>query len=139
MKAAQGYTLYKGKWITAEEKAERDAEASASAEQQSWLRRLAILRQALLSGSEAQGPRRRGPGPGDPRGGGRQSDRADIRQRSTIPSLRKLAAQVLAGIPGPEASAALVNRLLAEADDEVRTATHGGTGEVEGDRTSSRG
>lgn len=122
MKAAQGFVLYKGKWITPEEKAEHDAEASASAEQQSWMRRLAILRQGLLSGiesrtrdAEAQLMAIREPAAVNPvvRTFGGDSD----------PAFRKLAARVLVGIPGPEASSALVNRLLAEGDDDVRAAT----------------
>ncbi len=122
LKAAQGYILYRGKWITAEEKAERDAEASAGAEQQSWLRRLAILRQGLLSGTES-------------RAGDAEAQLLAIRESAAVgpvvrtfgndpePALRKLAARVLVVIPGPEASAALVARLLAEGDEVVREST----------------
>jgi hypothetical protein len=122
VKIAQGYTLYKGRWITPEEKAERDSEATATAEQQSWIRRLGILRQAITGTVEA-------------RARDAENQLLEIREAGAVrpivrvfgvdedPSLRKLAARALAGIPGPEASAALVARLLAESDDDVRAAT----------------
>ena len=122
LKAEQGYILYRGKWITPEEKVQRDAEESATAEQQSWMRRLAIIRQAIVSGIES-------------RGHDAEAQLLAIRETAAVnpivrtfgndpdPSLRKLAARALVSIPGPEASAALVARLLAEADEEVRTAT----------------
>ena len=119
LKSAQGYTLYKGKWLTPEEKEQRDAEASATAEQQSWVRRLAILKQAMLGSNEA-------------RSRDAEVQILAIREVAAIgpivrtfgvdedPTLRKLAARVLSSIPGPEASAALVGRLLAEPADDVR-------------------
>ncbi len=121
VKVAQGYTLYKGRWITPEEKAERDSEATATAEQQSWMRRLEILRQAIVGTVES-------------RARDAENQLLAIRETAAVkpmsrvfgtdadPSLRKLAARGLAGIPGPEASAALVARLLAESDDDVRGA-----------------
>ncbi len=122
VKIAQGYTLYKGRWITPEEKAEHDSEASATAEQQSWVRRLRILRQAIAGTVEG-------------RARDAENQLLEIRDAAAVrpiirvfgtdddPSLRKLAARALGGIPGQEASAALVARLLAESDDDVRTAT----------------
>jgi hypothetical protein len=122
MRIAQGYTLYRGRWITPEEKAEHDSEATATAEQQSWVRRLGILRQAITGTAE-----------GRARDAVNQlmeiRDTAAVRPIARVfgadvdPSLRKLAARALSGIPGPEASSALVGRLLAESDDAVRTAT----------------
>jgi hypothetical protein len=121
LKAAQGYVLYKGRWITPEQKAEYDAEAEASAEQQSWMRRLAILRRAILEDES--------------RAKTAEMQLLAIRDPSAVnpivktfgndpePSLRKLGARALSGIPGPEASAALVSRLLAESDEDVRAAT----------------
>ena len=121
LKLAQGYTLYKGRWITPEEKTERDSEATATAEQQSWMRRLEIIRQAITGTVES-------------RARDAENQLLAIRETAAVkpmarvfgtdpnPSLRKLAARGLAGIPGPEASAALVARLLAESDDEVRGA-----------------
>lgn len=122
LKAAQGFILYRGKWITPEEKAQKDAEATASAEQQSWMRRLSGLRQAILGGGESKGR-------------DAEAQLLAIREAEAVhpivrtfgndaePALRKLGARVLSGIPGPEASAALVARLLAEADEDVRTTT----------------
>jgi hypothetical protein len=119
LKSAQGYTLYKGKWLTPEEKEQRDAEASVTAEQQSWMRRLAILKQAIVGGSET-------------RARDAETQLLAVHEVSAItpvvrtfgvdedPSLRKLAARVLATIPGPEASSALVGRFLAEPSDDVR-------------------
>lgn len=109
-------------WITLEEKAEHDSEATATAEQQSWFRRLGILRQAIVGTVEG-------------RARDAENQLLEIRDAAAVrpvvrvfgvdedPSLRKLAARALVGIPGPEASAALVARLLAESDDGVRTAT----------------
>jgi hypothetical protein len=119
LKTAQGYTLYKGKWLTPEEKEQRDTEASATAEQQSWMRRLAILKQAIVGGSEA-------------RARDAETQLLAVHEVAAVspvvrtfgvdedPALRKLGARVLASIPGPESSAALVGRLLAEPNDEVR-------------------
>ena len=50
LSAIQGLVKYKGRWISAEEKAKRDAEDKALAEQASWVRRIKILRQAIVNG-----------------------------------------------------------------------------------------
>jgi hypothetical protein len=122
VKLAQGYTLYKGRWITPEEKAQHDADATASAEQQSWVRRLIILRQGIASGVES-------------RARDAETQLLAIRDPVAVnpivrvfgndqdPTLRKLGARALAGIPGPGASAALTARLLAESEQDVRAAT----------------
>jgi hypothetical protein len=119
LKLAQGYVLYRGKWITPEEKGRRDAEAAQTVEQQSWVRRLTQLRQALLSESAAQSR-------------SAESQLLAIRETAAVsavarilgrdenPAVRKLALRVLGAIPGPEASGALVDRLLAEDDQDVR-------------------
>ena len=122
LKAAQGFIYFKGKWISPEEKAERDAEASVTAEQQSWMRRLAILKQAMINGPEE-------------RSRTAESQLLGIREPAAArpvartfgndgdPAMRKLAARVLAVIPGPESSALLVVRFLDEAEPGVREAT----------------
>jgi hypothetical protein len=122
MKAAQGFIYFKGKWITPEEKEQRDAEASATAEQQSWMRRLAILKQALSIGPEA-------------RSRTAEAQLLDIHDPAAVrpvirtfgidddPTLRKLAAKILGSIAGPDASSALVGRLLSENESDVREAT----------------
>ena len=124
LRQAQGYVLVKGKWLSPEEK-RKDAEAAQTAEHQSWLRKLSLLRQHLLSSSQAQS----------------QSAEAQLlalKEPAAVnavvrvfandetPALRKLGVQILTGIPGPEAAAALVDRLLAETDDEVRQRTMDG-------------
>jgi hypothetical protein len=122
LRVAQGYVQYRGKWITPDEKARKDAEAAQAVEQQSWLRKLGQLRQNLLSDSEAQSR-------------SAETQLLAIREPAAIsavvrlfandenPALRKMGVRVLGGIPGPEASAAIVDRLLAEADDDVRQRT----------------
>jgi len=122
LKAAQGYILYKGRWITPEEKDQRDAEATVTADQQSWMKRLGILRQAIANGPEARAIEA-------------EAQLMQIREAAAVrpilrtfgsdedPALRKVAARALGAIPGPESAAGLVARLLAEPDDEVRQAT----------------
>ncbi len=122
LKVAQGYLLYKGKWITPEEKEQRDAETAVTAEQQSWMRRLAILKQAIVNGPEARSQTA-------------EAQLFEIHEVAAVrpiirtfgtdedPTLRKLGAKALGAIPGPEASAALVARLLSEPETDVREAT----------------
>src|SRR5262249_51241482 len=52
LSAAQGLVKFKGRWITAEEKSKRESEAQTTATQASWVRRLRLLRQALINGPE---------------------------------------------------------------------------------------
>src|SRR5579885_848938 len=47
--AAQGLVKYKGRWVTPEEKAKLEDGEKLSASQGSWLRRIRLLRQALIS------------------------------------------------------------------------------------------
>ena len=49
--AAQGLVKYKGRWVTAEEKTKRENVEQTTASQVSWLRRIKLLRQAILNGS----------------------------------------------------------------------------------------
>jgi hypothetical protein len=118
---AQGLVKYKGRWISADEKTKREGEAQLSAAQAVWMRRLKLLRQAILNGpndrrreaesqlmsihdADAVGPLMRTFGPGEP-------------------PRRTLLALVLSGIPGPASTSALVRRILDESDAEVRSVT----------------
>jgi hypothetical protein len=119
LSAIQGLVKYKGRWISTEEKAKRQAGEEVAANQVAWIRRIKILRQAIINGpddrrreaeaqlmaiheAEAVGPLLRVLGNDDE------------------PGQRILAAQVLARIPGKEASAALVKQILAEPTEQVR-------------------
>ena len=119
--AAQGLVKYKGRWITPEEKAKREAAERISAAQGSWLRRIRLLRQALESGTA---DRRREA----------EAQLMAIRDPDAVVPLvrvfgrdeapwRILLALVLSTIGGPESTAALVQRVLDEADSEVRAIT----------------
>jgi hypothetical protein len=118
LRAAQGLVRYKGQWMSAEEKEQREAAAASSAELASWVRRLKLLRQALLSGPEDRK---------------RDAERQlmEIRDPAAVtplvqvlggegPAVRVLLDHVLDQIPGPEAAAALVKHVLFETDSDVR-------------------
>jgi hypothetical protein len=118
LSAVQGLVKYKGRWISTEEKAKRQAEEEASATQTSWVRRIKILRQAIVNGPEN---RRREA----------EAQLMAIRDVEAIvpllrvlgndePAQRILLAQILTAIPGKEATAALVKQVLAEPDAAVR-------------------
>jgi hypothetical protein len=121
LRAAQGLVKYKGKWITPEEKAEREASASVSAEQASWVRRLRQLRQAVVNAPEERAREA-------------ESQLLEIRDPvavkpllrvfgEDVDPLRALLDRVLGVIPGPESAGALVTRILYEPVDEVRKGT----------------
>jgi hypothetical protein len=118
VKAVQGLVKYKGKWVTEEERTQRDENAQVSASQMSWLRRIKLLRQALQSGTtdrqreaenelmqitdpEAVAPLVKVLGKDEPQG-------------------RMFLAHALGGIAGKESAKALVNMLLMEPENEVR-------------------
>ena len=52
LSAIQGLVKYKGRWISTEEKAKRQAEEEVAATQAAWIRRIKILRQAIVNGPE---------------------------------------------------------------------------------------
>jgi hypothetical protein len=119
--AAQGLVKYKGRWVTPEEKTKLEDGEKLSAAQGSWLRRIRMLKQALMNGSA---DRRREA----------ESQLMAIRDSDAVRPLvrvfgqdeaprRILLALVLSAIAGPEATAALVQRVLDEPDSEVRTVT----------------
>ncbi len=121
LSAAQGLVKYKGRWVTAEEKTKREDADKITAAQGSWLRRLRILRQAIVTGS-AERKREA------------ESQLMAIRDVDAVVPLmrvfardeaprRILLAMVLATIKGSEATAALVQRVLDEPDAEVRSIT----------------
>ncbi len=121
LSAAQGLVKFKGRWITAEEKSKREAEAQTTAVQTTWTRRIKLLRQALIHGPD---DRRREA----------ESQLMAIRDPEAVtplvrvfgqddPPRRILLALVLSSIAGREATAALVRRILDEPDAEVRSVT----------------
>lgn len=123
VREAQGLVRYKGKWISQQERDRREVEAASAAEQASWARRIRLLRQAVVFGPE---DRRREA----------ESHLMEIRDPIAVDPLvrvlgndasplRILLDHVLGLIPGPEAAAALVTRILGEADPDVRHVTLG--------------
>jgi hypothetical protein len=118
LRQAQGLVRHKGKWITPEEKAERDKETESAAEQSSWTKRVRLWRDALTYGAD---DRRREA----------EAQLLSLRDPAAVaslvkvlgddqPAMRSLLAKTLGGIPGPEAASALVHRLLAEDEADVR-------------------
>lgn len=121
LREAQGLVRYKGQWISKQEKENREAKAANGAEQASWVRRLKLLRQSLASGPD---DRRREA----------EMQLMEIRDPVAVTPLvqvlgdgseplRTLLDHILALIPGPEATAALVSHILAETDFDVRHVT----------------
>ncbi len=114
LNAVQGLVKYKGRWISTEERAKHQAEEEAAATQTSWIRRIKILRQAIVNGPE---DRRREA----------ETQLMAIREAEAVmpllrvfgndePELRILLAHVLSKIPGKEATAGLVKQMLGGAD-----------------------
>ena len=119
LNARQGLVKYKGRWISAEQKAKHDAEDKLVAEQTTWLRRIKILRQAIVHGpvhrkreAEAQLMAIREPEAVVPLLRALGNDE---------PEQRILLAQVLSVIPAREASLALVQQIVAEPLSSVRS------------------
>ncbi len=121
LREAQGLVRYKGHWITQEERTLREEQVASNAEQLSWMRKIKRLRDLLLLGDDV---RRRDA----------EAKLREIREPVAVSPLvrvlgesteaiRSLLDHILGTIPGPEASAALVGRILAETDPEVRNGT----------------
>lgn len=136
LSAAQGLVKYKGRWVTAEEKSKREDAEKITAAQGSWLRRIRILRQALINGNS---DRRREA----------EAQLMAIRDADAVVPLlrvfgqdeaprRILVAMVLATIAGPRATAAMVQRILDEPDAEVRSITFDHLRRRNDPRTASR-
>jgi hypothetical protein len=118
LSAKQGLVMYKGRFVSTEEKAKREDEDKALVEKAGWVRRIKMLRQAIVSGSADR--RREAEG-----------QLMAIRQPEAVgpllrvlgndePPQRILLAQVLAAMPVPEATAGLVKLILAEPLASVR-------------------
>jgi hypothetical protein len=118
LSAVQGLVKYKGRWISTEEKAKRQAEEELTAANASWVRRIRMLRQAIVNGPD---DRRREA----------ESQLMAIRDAEAVkplihvlgsdePPQRILLAQVLSVIPGKQAALGLVRQILAEPTAEVR-------------------
>ena len=119
LSAIQGLVKYKGRWISTEEKAKRQAGEQVVANQAAWIRRIKILRQVIINGPE---DRRREA----------EAQLMAIREAEAVgplvrvfgnddqPEQRILLAHVLSRVPGKEASAALVKQILAEPTSQVR-------------------
>ncbi|MFO0952312.1 MAG: HEAT repeat domain-containing protein [Isosphaeraceae bacterium] len=121
LREAQGMVRYKGRWITPEEKEQREKEGASVAEHSTWLRRIRTWRDALERGPE---DRRREAevqlmSVHDPAAVGPL-----VRVLSTDedPAMRRLLAKVLGAIPGRESASAVVKELLAEEEGDVRGA-----------------
>jgi hypothetical protein len=121
LRKAQGLILYKGRWITSQEKERLEVKVATGNEQSSWTRRIKLLRSAIMTGTDAQREQA-------------ETQLAAIKDVAAVTplvqilgsdsdSVRLLLAQILGAIKGPEAAAALVGRVLAEADPSVRKAT----------------
>lgn len=118
LNAVQGLVKYKGRWISTEEKQKRQADEQVTANQNSWVRRIKILRQAIINGPEDR--RREAEAQlmaiNDPEAVGpllRVLGNDDVDGRNLL-------AHVLSKIPGKEATAGLVKQILAEPSDQVR-------------------
>lgn len=118
LREAQGLVRDHGKWVPAEEKVQRDKERATLAEKTAWSRRLKLLREAIVSGTE---DRRREV----------ESQLLEIRDPMAVAPLvqifgvdhdvlRLLLAHVLGVIPGPEANSALVSLVVGESVADVR-------------------
>ena len=118
LRQVQGLVKYKGRWVTEEARAKSEESAQLSAAQSTWARRIKMLRQAMVVGSE---DRRREA----------EAELMQIREAEAVhplvkvlgndaAPLRSLLAHVLGAIPGKESNRALVDMLLAEPEDGVR-------------------
>ena len=118
IKEAQGLVKYKGKWVTVGVRDQKEKQVATTAEQASWVRRLKLLREALLSGID---DRRREA----------DAQLMSINEPIAIgplikvfgsdpPPVRSMLARFVGAIDGPEASAALVSKFLNEDEPEVR-------------------
>jgi len=122
LSAVQGLVKYKGRWISADEKSKRDQEDQLTAAQGNWVRQIRMLRDALVRGK----PDRQREA---------ESQMMAIRDPDAVKALvrvlgkddtpqRILLAHVLEMIPGPLATSAMVNHLLAENQADVRAAIY---------------
>ena len=108
--------------MTPEEKERREQIATTASESNSWVKKLRLLRDAYLSGpvERSRDAERRLMAIDEPVAIGPV---LKVLGDDPIPGLRALASKVIGVIPGPEASTALVGRLLGEDDHDVRQET----------------
>lgn len=123
IREAQGLVKHKGKWVTQEEKARKDAEAAFSAEQVSWVKRLRITRQAIYS-EKAEAREQAEAALREIRDPAAAAPLAVVFGQDDEPA-RTLMAQALGNIPGPAATAALVERILVDVSPGPRQAALG--------------
>lgn len=119
-KQAQGLVKHKGKWISADKKEAIEARAAFGAEQESWARRLKLIRQRWLSNNPAAAAEA-------------EAQLGAIREPAAVepllrtfgadaPGVQVRLAQWLGAIPGELASDALIRLILASDDLDVRQA-----------------
>lgn len=118
LREAQGMVKHKGKWISKQQQDQIASKAALSAGQTSWARRLKILHRNLIAGTNAERA-------------DAEARLAEIHDAAAIEPLIKIfgnesdairarLAHILGSIPGPEAQAALIERILIEPDPGVR-------------------
>ncbi len=120
MREAQGLVKYKGKWISREERERIAEKAEMSASQESWYRRLTILKRHLQQGTNEQ--RQQAEEQFDA-----IRDPAAIRPLVWLfgneeEPLRVRVSHILGAIPGSEAQKALIEAILSERNLIVRQA-----------------
>ncbi len=118
LNAIQGLVKYKGRWMSAEERGQREAEDKLLAVKNEWVKRIKMLRQSIISSST---DRRREA----------ESQLMAIREAEAVGALlrvlgndeepmRILLSQVLSVIPEEQATLGLVRQILAEPSPSVR-------------------
>lgn len=118
LRQAQGLVKYKGKWITTEERDQREQDGALAVEQSGMARRIKGWRDAIALGTD---DRRREA----------EAQLLAVREPTAVDPLlrvlgndeepfRKLLASVLGAIPGPESTGGLVKLLLREESEDVR-------------------
>ncbi len=118
LREAQGMVRHDGRWISYEEKQKAEERGEETARETTWGRQIAVLRKGLASTAPAERARAR-------------DQILAIREPEAVPALarllgrdgpayRSLLAEALGSIPGEAARAAMVDRLLAEPDSNVR-------------------
>lgn len=120
LSAVQGLVKYKGRWVSADEKSKREQEDQLTAAQTNRVRQIKLLRDALVRGkpdrqreAEAQLMAIRDP----------EAVKPLVRVLGKDEALQRiLLAHILEMIPGPVATSALINHLMAENQAEVRAA-----------------
>jgi hypothetical protein len=118
LNSIQGLVKYKGRWVSAEERAQREAEDKALAVKNEWVQRIKQLRNSITSSTT---DRRREA----------ESQLMAIKEAEAVgallrvlgndePPMRILLSQVLSNIPEEQATLGLVKQMLAEPSPTVR-------------------